>query len=385
MTNGARGTLLIALLGSGPVSGTQLPPEILADQLLLRAERLIEGEEPEEALEALEEILTLQAEHGIELPPEFHFRRAQATFAAGTLEPARESVTDHLTAAGRDGEFYEAALALLEDVERILERRDAPDCTGQPGGTECWMELANQPGCHVWNEGLQIESVAEWTGACSSGFATGPGTLTWEWPPDSRQEHDDIMRLGRHHGLIVMRFQDGNLAEGTYVNGVRHGDWVWKYPDGQVESGPYVDGEQHGRWLVEPPDGGRLEGPYVDGEKSGQWVETFASGNVGEGPYVEGQRNGHWVWTYPDGQVESGPYVDGEQHGDWVELFANGNVAEGPYLNGQRSGRWIWRFPSGQVEEGPYVDDEQHGRWVVHPPDGDTYYVTFVRGVRQGR
>ena len=74
------------------------------DQLLLRAERLIEGEQTAEALEALEEILT-QAEHGIELPPEFYFQRAQATFAAGTLDPARESVTGYLTAAGRDGEF----------------------------------------------------------------------------------------------------------------------------------------------------------------------------------------------------------------------------------------------------------------------------------------
>ncbi len=270
MTNGARGALLIALLGSGPVSGTQLPPEIPADQLLLRAERLMEGEEPEEALEALEEILTLQAEHGIELPPEFHFRRAQATFAAGTLEPARESVIDYLTAAGRDGEFYEAALVLLEDVERILERRDAPDCTGQPAGTECWMELANQPGCHVGNEGLQLEAVAEWTGACSSGFATGPGTLTWEWPPDNRQKQQGTMRLGRPEG-----------------------SWVERFPNGVVAEGPYEDGEESGRWVIREPDGGVDEGPYVNGARNGQWFERFANGTFAKGAYVDGRRNGH--------------------------------------------------------------------------------------------
>ena len=339
MTKSAHGLLLIALLGSGPVGGAQLPPEILVDQLLLRTELLIEAEETEEALEALQEIFTLQAEHGIQLPPEFHFRRAQATFAAGTLEPARESVTDYLTAAGRDGEFYEAALALLEDVERTLERRDAPECTGQPKGTECWMELANQPGCHVWNEGLQLEAVAEWTGACSSGLATGPGTLTWEWPPDERQDVKGTYRFGRKHGHVIENFEDGDVGEGPYVNGKRHGDWIWSYPDGQVESGPYVDGKQHGRWLIGPAEGGRQEGPYEDGEKNGHWVERFATGNVAEGRYLDGKRQGDWVWTYPDGQVE----------------------------------------------EGPYVDNQQHGRWVVHPPDGDTYYVTFVRGVRQER
>ena len=33
--------------------------------------------------------------------------------------------------------------------------RDGPDCKGQPQGSECWMELENQPGCYVWNENLQ--------------------------------------------------------------------------------------------------------------------------------------------------------------------------------------------------------------------------------------
>ena len=70
--------------------GRQLPPEILVDQLLLRAERLIQQEDTDRALEIIGEMLALQDEHGIEPPAEFHFRRAQATFAAGTLASAKE-------------------------------------------------------------------------------------------------------------------------------------------------------------------------------------------------------------------------------------------------------------------------------------------------------
>ena len=176
--------LLIALfLTHVPAIDAQLPPEIQVDRMLLRVERMIETEEIEGALEVVQEILALQEEHGIQLPPEFHFRRAQVTFAAGTLEPARESVISYLTTAGREGELYMDALALLEDVDRIRERRDAADCAGQPEGTECWMELANHAGCYVWNEGLQLEATAEWTGTCSSGLATGAGTLTWGCHP----------------------------------------------------------------------------------------------------------------------------------------------------------------------------------------------------------
>ena len=303
---------------------------------MLRSERLVEADDLDAAVVVMDEAFALVAEHGLELPPDVRFEHARLALAVGLLEAAKASVTEYLTVAGRDGDSYEAAVALLEDVDRILERRDAPDCAGQPEGTECWMELENQAGCHVWNEGLEPEAVAEWTGACSSAFVSGTGTLTWEWPPDNRQEHEGAMRLGKQHGRWDMRFEGGNTAEGRYRFGNRHGDWVWEYPDGQVESGPYVDDKQNGHWVIEPADGGRQEGPYVDGKQHGHWVQRFANGSVGEGPYVTGERNGHWIWTYADGQVESGPYVDGEQHGRWRVRFPDGVVEYIEFVRGVR-------------------------------------------------
>lgn len=374
---------VLVLLGGALVVGAQLPPEILVDQLLLRVERMIETEETEGALEVVQEILALQDEHAIQLPPEFHFRRAQVTFAAGTLEPARESVTTYLTAAGREGQFYAVALALLEDVDRILERRDAPDCAGQPEGTECWMELENQAACHVWNEGLEPEAVAEWTGECSSGLATGPGTLTWQWPPDNHQEISGSYRFGRKHGYVIERFEDGDIGEGPYVDGKRNGHWVWEYHDGGGAEGPNVDGKRNGHWVQEYANGNVAEGRYVDDRRDGHWVWKYPDGQVERGPYVDNKPHGDWVIESPDGGRLEGPYENGERNGPWVERFGNGNVAQGRYLDGQRQGDWVWRFASGQVEEGAYVDDERHGQWVVHPPDGDTFHVMFVRGVRQ--
>ena len=361
MIKNTRGLFLAVLLLSVPAEA-QLPPAILVDQLLLRVERLIEEQETEEALEVIQEILALREEHGTELPPEFRFRRAQATFAAGTLEPAKESVTSYLMEAGRDGEFYEDALALLEEVERILERRDAPDCAGQPEGTECWMELANQPGCHVWNEGLELGARAEWTGACASGFATGTGTLTWEWPPDNRQEMKGTYRFGRKHGFSVEEFEDGDVGEGPYVNGKRNGHWVWTYGDG-----------------------GKAEGPNVDGKRNGHWVQEYANGNVGEGPYVDDQRSGRWVWRFPDGQGESGPYVDGKQDGHWVIKLPDGSRQEGPFVNGAQTGHWTLTFVDGQIEEGPLVDGQRHGQWMITRPDGAVDKGAFVAGQRQGQ
>lgn len=210
------GLLFLLTFAGSAQGGGQLPPEILMDQLLLRAERLIEAEDSDGALEVIREILALQEEHGLELPPGFHFRHAQAGFAAGSLETAKESATQYLTVAGRDGEFYADALGLLEDVDGILERRGAPECAGQSEGSECWMEVADQPGCHVWSQVLQPGASATWTGRCAAGLVEGDGALTWTWPPDGSQTVEGTFRFGRPHGHSPSsRMETGQSRKGS--------------------------------------------------------------------------------------------------------------------------------------------------------------------------
>ena len=53
----------------------QLPPEIMVDRYLLRADRLMEAKDPTAALEVMGKIIALQKEHGLTLPDEFHFKK----------------------------------------------------------------------------------------------------------------------------------------------------------------------------------------------------------------------------------------------------------------------------------------------------------------------
>ena len=136
---------------AAPGAGLQLPPQVLLDQLLLRTERLIEADDLDAAVEAMDEASALAAEHELELPADFRFEQARTEFAVGLLGAAKESVTAYLAVASREAESYLEAVALLEDMGRILERRDAPECSPQPEGSGCWMEMASHPGCYVWN------------------------------------------------------------------------------------------------------------------------------------------------------------------------------------------------------------------------------------------
>ena len=113
---------------NGTAAGTgivQLPPEILVDRHLVRAERLLSAGDPAAALEAMNEILALQEEHDLLLPDDFDFQYAQVAYAAGRTQTAIASLNEYLVAAGREGEFYREALELLDSAEARLEREEA--------------------------------------------------------------------------------------------------------------------------------------------------------------------------------------------------------------------------------------------------------------------
>ena len=118
-------SLLLSMLVAAPVAGAELPPEILMDRLLLRAQGHIEAGSPADALQVMDQALALKDEYGIELPARFHFDYGRAALAAGQPESAIDHLNRYLIAAGRQGEQYRSALVLLESAEGALREQQA--------------------------------------------------------------------------------------------------------------------------------------------------------------------------------------------------------------------------------------------------------------------
>ena len=110
---------------SAAPANAQLPPEIMVDRHLLRAERLLAADDAAGALDAMNEILALQEEHDLLLQDDFDFQYAQVAYAAGRTETTIAALNEYLVAAGRDAEFYREALELLDSAELRLEREEA--------------------------------------------------------------------------------------------------------------------------------------------------------------------------------------------------------------------------------------------------------------------
>ena len=97
----------------------ELPPGIIADHYLLRAERLAADGDFGGALDTMAAIVDLQRLHAFEMPDGFYFKRAEMALSADATGLAIQSVTEYLTQEGRKSEFYREALALLEEAERL--------------------------------------------------------------------------------------------------------------------------------------------------------------------------------------------------------------------------------------------------------------------------
>jgi len=91
----------------------ELSSEVQVDILMKAAKIDLEAERWIGAVESFEKAMDL----GVSLPEEFHFLYGKVLLETGSYERALSSLTNYLTLAGRDGEFYERAITLVVGEE----------------------------------------------------------------------------------------------------------------------------------------------------------------------------------------------------------------------------------------------------------------------------
>ena len=107
-------------------AAVELPPEIQMDLNLRKAEQAVREGDASTAREAMQRVVSLQAENGLEPAPEDLFRYAEAWAAAGEPTQARAAAVRYLQLSGRDAERYTDALDLI-NREGSLESASVDD------------------------------------------------------------------------------------------------------------------------------------------------------------------------------------------------------------------------------------------------------------------
>ena len=400
------------LIGFVTNAGAQLPPEILADKHLIHAEQLHAAKDYAGAFEVMRKIVALQKEHNLTVPDDFHFKYARVALAADSMRIALESVSNYLSAAGKEGEFYQEALKVMLRAEGNEVKPEVDiyndiikpqgTCDGLPEGAECWMALTNHPECYVWNEKLREGDSAIWEGKCIGHVPDGKGTLTFTWygldvasgrrlkyeVAKSTGHFKNGKKEGKWNATYTRYKKDGSinrvdLNEENYVNGRKHGFVTNDFRDGLASKYSvdfthyplYLDGNYIFSVSDEVYPFREVEGPDENGE--GQVVLRARDGSVRGGPYVNGKLHGYWIdvdssydmYHYFEGW--EGRYVQGKRQGQWVYRNPDGHVREVSFVDGKKHGKSVVRDTSGTVlSEGAYVNDKKHGRWVTRDLTG---------------
>ena len=157
--------ILFLLLGSTPALA-QLPPEIVADSHLLRAEQAIREGDSTRARAEIDKIILLQKEYELDLSGEFHFRSAKAAAAASLPDRALEAVVKYLATAVRDGPHYVEALELMNQAQDEIAGRTELQSTSP--GPPPLAPAASQNPIAVQSEKRSLLDAAGTTGAKSA-------------------------------------------------------------------------------------------------------------------------------------------------------------------------------------------------------------------------
>ena len=106
----------------------------------------------------------------------------------------------------------------------------SPKCTElsgrnlEKGHAECWQEIENRPGCHLWRTDYRSGQITTWSGRCREGVAEGHGVYSVSTGSErSAHEGTGTLAGGKANGRWVVKLSSGNRHEGEYRDGKQHG------------------------------------------------------------------------------------------------------------------------------------------------------------------
>ncbi len=186
MRDSVKSLYILILFGFSSHASAQLPPEIMSDRYLVKAEMLEASKDYAAAFNVMEKVIALHKTHDLRLPVDFHFKYARVALAADSIRNTYDSVNLYLTTAGREGEYYREALLLsLEAEEELAEVviRSEDTCAEKLERGKCWMPLSDRPNCYVWSYGnkhmTETAPQLKWSGKCRGNVGRGEGILTF--------------------------------------------------------------------------------------------------------------------------------------------------------------------------------------------------------------
>ncbi|OUM70332.1 hypothetical protein PIROE2DRAFT_37381 [Piromyces sp. E2] len=171
---------------------------------------------------------------------------------------------------------------------------------------------------------------------------------------------------------VQNKYDNGDVYEGLYENGMKSGYGTMKFADGEVYEGNWVKDEMFGKGKVTCDDR-VVKGTFKeDGSING--TITYKNGNVYKGDIdIFYAASGHGTMKYADGSEYEGEMDDDERHGKGFLKKRNGNEYRGEWAYNDII-KGTAKYKDGSVYEGEFLSNfERDGYGIMKYANGDVY------------
>ncbi len=176
-----------------------------------------------------------------------------------------------------------------------------------------------------------------------------------------------------YSGTGKITWPNGDMFDGTLVNGRRNGVGQAVWANGQRYNGDWLEDKQTGRAHVRFLNGNQYEGSVLDGKPHGQGRMTYASGDSYAGQFNSGVQDGRGAYLWKSGQKFDGEWKNNLPHGTGRMEFATGEICEGQFAAGEPDGKGTYKWPNGDLYIGDWKAGKKHGQGAFVWKNGDRW------------
>ena len=160
-------------------------------------------------------------------------------------------------------------------------------------------------------------------------------------------------------GKAQVQYPNGDVYEGTFLNGVRDGKGTMTYAEqGTKYEGEWKNNLKEGIGKMTFGTEGEYTGHFVAGQRSGEGVYKYLkTKDLYSGSWKNGLKHGKGTFIFFDTKMKIvGDWFNGQiMKGKWI--FANGTYFEGKFENNYPKGEGIWHFANGNIIKGEFTHE----------------------------
>jgi hypothetical protein len=176
-----------------------------------------------------------------------------------------------------------------------------------------------------------------------------------------------------YSGTGRILWANGDMYDGSLVQGQRHGKGQFVWANGQRYNGDWVRDQPSGQASIQFANGNLYDGTVVNGTPQGQGRMLYASGDHYVGQFKAGLPEGSGIQTWKNGQRYDGTWQNARPHGSGRMQFASGDVYLGQLANGLPEGQGTFTWANGDQYVGPWKAGKKHGQGVFTWKNGDRW------------